>query len=119
MTRNKWKAIKQKRWVIQKKNSEHAEEGEGEGEQEQEFMINEEEFNKLPPEEQQKMLMMLQMQQQYAQQQEAEGEGDQMPHEVNQEYLNALQQQMMNQNAMQVNERQRTKYLKILIVIAN
>ena len=81
----------------------------GEGEDNQEYEINEEEFNKLSPEEQQKMLMMIQMQQEYAQQHEMEGEGDQMPPEVNQEYLNALQHHMMNQNKMFNYERQKPK----------
>ena len=82
---------------------------EEDGEGEIEYNINEEEFNKLSPEEQQKMLMMMQMQQEYAQQHEMEGEGDQDHQEVNQEYLNALHQQMINQNVMPGHERQKSK----------
>jgi len=82
---------------------EHEMEGEGEegegDEQMQAFEINEEEFNKLSPEEQQQMLMILQQQQQMAQQ-EMEGEGEGDAPDVNQEYLNALQQQIMQQQEM-------------------
>ncbi|CAI2374413.1 unnamed protein product [Moneuplotes crassus] len=89
------------------------EENEGEGEEEQfPIPIDEEEFNKLSPEQQNEMIMAIQ--QQMAQQQ-MEGEGEDQQEEMDPEYYNALQQQMLQQQqmaAMGMKKPKRAKKLK-------
>lgn len=68
--------------------------------------ITEEEFKKLPPEEQERMLMLIRQQQMA---QEGEGEGDGETPQVDQEYLNALQQQMMQQEQLAQMRRMKAK----------
>lgn len=103
----------EKQQEMEQHEEEHHEDEQHEEEHDDQMIeITEEEFQKLPPEEQQRMLMMMQQQQMEGHEGEGEGEGDEHIPEVNDQYMAALQQQMMEQEQLARMQKMRRKSKK-------